>query len=88
MKKYHHKPTFGVKSGSKSWTPYVEDRNSQDPPVNVLEMYSSHPTPAEKMGIHVAKKPEVDGGVFVFLARWSKQRMSTGGRRSAGYRER
>lgn len=31
MKKYHHSPTFGVRSVSVSCMPYVERRNSQDP---------------------------------------------------------
>ncbi len=33
MKKYHHNPTFGVRSGINRWNPYVDERNSQDPPV-------------------------------------------------------
>lgn len=33
MKKYHHSPTFGVKSGKRSCTPYVEGMNSQDPEI-------------------------------------------------------
>lgn len=31
MKKYHQSPTFGVRSVSVSWMPYVEDRNSHEP---------------------------------------------------------
>jgi len=29
MKKYHHNPIFGVKSGSKSRVPYTDDKNDQ-----------------------------------------------------------
>lgn len=38
MKKYHHRPTLGVKSGSRSRTPYVAARNSQEP-VRSAERY-------------------------------------------------
>ena len=31
MKKYHHSPIFGVRSGRKSWMPYVLERNDHDP---------------------------------------------------------
>ena len=33
MKKYHHRPTLGVRSGSRRWTPYVDMKNSVEPPV-------------------------------------------------------
>jgi len=31
IKKYHQRPTFGVRSGRRSCTPYVEETNSHDP---------------------------------------------------------
>lgn len=42
MKKYHQRPTLGVKSGSKRWTPYVDWRNSHDWPVNRYDMIMNH----------------------------------------------
>ncbi len=68
IKKYHQSPTFGVKSGRRSCTPYVEEMNSQDPPFKALEMYSSQAIPAEKTEMYVASKVDADGGVFVVLA--------------------
>jgi len=51
MKKYHQSPTFGVKSGKSRWTPYVEDRNSHEPPVKMLDMYKYHAMLAEKIDV-------------------------------------
>jgi hypothetical protein len=31
MKKYHQSPTLGVRSGSNSGVPYVDDRNCHEP---------------------------------------------------------
>jgi hypothetical protein len=33
MKKYHQRPTLGVRSGTRRWKPYVADMNSQKFPV-------------------------------------------------------
>lgn len=42
MKKYHHSPTFGVKSGRSRWTPYVDAKYSDDPPVRIFERWKNH----------------------------------------------
>lgn len=31
MKKYHHKPILGVRSGTRSWKPYVAGMKSHEP---------------------------------------------------------
>jgi len=85
MKKYHHSPTLGVRSGSRRWTPYAEDKNFQDPPARALDIYNSHPILAENIDIYLAEKAAGEGAPFADFARWSKHSRSNGGRRRAGY---
>ena len=42
MKKYHHSPTFGVRSGRRRGVPYVDHKNCVDP-VIIIEAYSKAP---------------------------------------------
>ena len=49
MKKYHQSPTLGVKSGKRRCTPYVDERNSHDPPVKRYEIYKNHAMLAKNM---------------------------------------
>lgn len=88
MKKYHHKPTFGVKSGSRRCTPYVDDRNSQDPPVVRYDMYSSTDIPPAKKAECKAANDAALGGETLSVNRRSKQSKINGGRRRTGYSER
>ncbi len=68
MKKYHHKPTLGVKSGSRSWTPYVEDRNSHDPVMREDICSSEYSEPPTAMAFPVTKL-YIDSGFFNGLRR-------------------
>ena len=68
MKKYHQSPTFGVKSGRSKWTPYVDARYSDEPPVRVFERCKNHAMLAEKMEIYVTIMKGAFGGVLVSLA--------------------
>lgn len=53
IKKYHQSPTFGVKSGRRRCTPYVDDRYS-DEPVRTLERCKNHAMLAENADTYVA----------------------------------
>ena len=60
MKKYHQSPTLGVRSGKRRWTPYVEERNSHDPPIKIYEIYKNHAMLAKNMTEYVGKNREPD----------------------------
>lgn len=86
IKKYHHKPTFGVRSGSNSCTPYVDDINSQEP-VIIEDMYNREDIdPAADMTF-LKTKPKRDWSPL-FGRRRSKHKRINGGRRRIGYIER
>ena len=51
MKKYHQSPTFGVKSGSSIWTPYVDERNSHEYPVIKNETINKVPIAIRRIEI-------------------------------------
>lgn len=68
MKKYHQSPTFGVKSGRSRWTPYVDARYSDEPPVKTFERCKNHAMLAEKAEAYIAVEKDAFGGVFVSLA--------------------
>ena len=87
MKKYHHSPMFGVKSGMSNCTPYVEERNSQDPPARALEMYNSHANPAPKIAVCFAEYNQIDDGALPSCAFRSWQSSMRGTSRRAGYIE-
>ena len=88
MKKYHQSPTFGVKSGRSRWTPYVDARYSDEPPVRTFERYKNHAMLAEKTETYVAIEKDAVGGVLESLAFRSSQRRIRGGSKRAGYSER
>ena len=67
MKKYHHSPTFGVKSGSSRWTPYVDARYS-DEPVRTFERCKNHAMLAEKTERYVAVDEVAFIGALASLA--------------------
>ena len=68
MKKYHQSPTFGVRSGNKSWTPYVEATNSHDLPVIRYDIYSRVPIAMKRKTTFERIKPVTFGGDFICLA--------------------
>lgn len=81
MKKYHQSPTFGVKSGSKRCTPYVERRNSQDWPVSIYDMVKSQAKDPKKKADNLKAMFDFDP------ADWSWHKRIMGGSKRAGYRE-
>ena len=87
MKKYHHRPILGVKSGSSNCTPYVDARNSHEPPIRRLDMYSSQPTPAVKIPNFWPANFHNERGRLSSSITLSKDRSMSGGRRRAGYIE-
>ena len=83
MKKYHHRPTLGVKSGNSRWTPYVDDMNFQDP-VKRKDSDIRHamlPTNAVACDMEKYTIPRDD---FSLLDLASKLRRMSGGSSSAG----
>lgn len=68
MKKYHQSPTFGVRSGNRRCTPYVDAMNSHDPPVIRYDMYNRIPMAIKKKTTFERPNPIAFGGVFVRLA--------------------
>ena len=83
IKKYHHKPTLGVRSGSKRRTPYVAARKSHDP-VKKADTASNVPVTAVKPSVCMIVNDQALGVVFVFAARASYKRTRSGGKRSSG----
>lgn len=74
MKKYHHNPTFGVRSGSKRWTPYVEARNSHELPVMRYDSPRRVATAAKKMVVCVVANLESEKVVGVRVVEWRWRR--------------
>jgi hypothetical protein len=70
MKKYHHNPTFGVRSGSSSGVPYVLAMNCHDP-VKVYERYNSPDIVTAKPARCVRMNVIDAFSDFERLARWS-----------------
>jgi hypothetical protein len=68
MKKYHQRPTFGVKSGSRSWTPYVERRNSHDPVIREDICRSEYKDPATAKAL-LNTKLKTDSELLVWRLR-------------------
>jgi hypothetical protein len=56
MKKYHHSPTLGVRSGSNRCTPYVEYRNSHEFEVMKYDSPSNPAIAARNIPVCVAAK--------------------------------
>lgn len=87
MKKYHQRPTFGVRSGSKRRTPYVACRKSHEP-VMKAEAESKAPIAAAKPKVWIMVKAHTSGLDFVFMVRESYSKTIKGGKRSMGCIER
>jgi hypothetical protein len=87
MKKYHQSPTFGVRSGRRSRTPYVAARKSHEP-VMKADAASNAPIATARPKVWAAVKDQTSGLVFVFVARVSYRRTIRGGKRSIGCMER
>ena len=83
MKKYHHSPTFGVRSGSRRRTPYVAARKSHEP-VKRADAASRALHTAAKPSVCMMVNDQAFGVVFVFVARASYRRTSRGGKRRIG----
>jgi hypothetical protein len=83
MKKYHQRPTFGVKSEKRSRTPYVAPRKSHEPVMNA-DPESNAPTAAARLKVCVAVKDHTSDFDCVFAARASYRRTRSGGNRSMG----
>lgn len=78
MKKYHHKPTFGVRSGKRRRTPYVAAKKSQDP-VREADAARSVPLTAARPSVCVIVNDQALGVDLVLAARASYRRMRSGG---------
>lgn len=87
MKKYHHRPTLGVRSGKSRWTPYVEEMNSQEP-VRRNDSDMKHAMLPRKADVLERAKKRMLGTDFSLLYLASKLRRMSGGSRSAGYSDR
>ena len=59
---------FGVRSGRSNCTLYVEDMNSHDPPVRMLEMYRNQTLVAKKREVYLMAKVLIGGVSFLSLA--------------------
>ena len=70
MKKYHHKPTLGVRSGSRRRTPYVAAKKSHEP-VRKAEAASRAPTVAIRAAECMATKDQTFEVDFVLAVRAS-----------------
>jgi hypothetical protein len=70
IKKYHQRPTLGVRSGSRSRTPYVAARKSHDP-VMKADAASNAPIATARPRVWTAVKDQTLGVVFVLIARVS-----------------
>lgn len=71
MKKYHHRPTFGVKSGTNKWKPYVADTNSQKFPVMRYDRLSSAAMLQRNLIACRTMKTTTFGGWRAFCTCWS-----------------
>jgi hypothetical protein len=70
MKKYHQRPTLGVRSGSRSRTPYVAAIKSHEPVIKA-DVESNAPITTARPKVCTAVKVQILGFVFVFMARVS-----------------
>jgi hypothetical protein len=86
MKKYHHSPTFGVKSGRSNWTPYVDSTNSQDP-VIIDEIWRSECMNPARPKRFRKTKPYTESFCRFDPFR-SKHKSANGGKSNIGYIER
>ena len=84
MKKYHQRPAFGVKSGSRSCTAYVEVRNSHEPPVTAKDMQSRKAMLARNVAVYFAKSIVWLLDFFASFAGLSVLSKSIGGSSKAG----
>ena len=87
MKKYHHSPTLGVRSGSSSRTPYVASRKSHEPKSNA-EPPNRAPQATRRPKVCRAVKAKGDGGCFDLSRRASYSKSRSGGNRRIGCMER
>ena len=87
MKKDHHRPTLGVKSGSNRWTPYVDARNSHEPPVMPYDSPPSLATVAANTAASPAAKLPNEQG-FRSTGSESYASKTIGGSSSRGYSDR
>lgn len=83
MKKYHHSPTLGVRSGKRRRTPYVAAKKSHEP-VKRADAASRAPLTAAKPNVCVMANAQGLGVDFVFAARASYKRTRSGGKRRIG----
>lgn len=86
MKKYHQSPTFGVRSGNNRCTPYVDARNSHDPPVMRYDSPSSPATAPVNTPVIFVAYALSDEDPVVFAE--SNESRIIGGRSRIGYRDR
>lgn len=83
MKKYHQRPTLGVKSGNSKWTPYVDDMNFQDP-VKRKDSDMRHAMLPTNAVARDTPKYTILANDFSLLYLASKLRSMSGGSSSAG----
>jgi hypothetical protein len=83
MKKYHQRPTFGVRSGSRRRTPYVAATKSHEP-VMKAEVASKAPRATAKPTACVMIKGHKLGSEPVFAVRVSYNKTKSGGKSSIG----
>lgn len=87
MKKYHQRPTLGVRSGSSRRTPYVDPRKSHEP-VMKAEAESKAPIASANPSVCAIMNGQTAGFDCLFAARVLYRRTSSGGKRSIGCMER
>jgi hypothetical protein len=83
MKKYHQRPTLGVRSGSKRRTPYVAAKKSQEP-VRKAEANSKAPTAAARPSVCAMIKEGRCGVEFFLRTLASYSRTIKGGKSRMG----
>lgn len=83
VKKYHHNPTLGVRSGRSSRTPYVASKKSQEPE-SWADASSNAPLAASKPTVCTAVKTMGLGAVLALSVRASYNNTSSGGNRRIG----
>jgi hypothetical protein len=83
VKKYHHSPTLGVRSGRSSRTPYVASKKPHEPESSA-DANSKVPLTTTRPKVCTAVKTKALGAVVVFSERASYSRTSSGGNRRTG----
>ena len=83
IKKYHHRPTFGVRSGIRRRTPYVAPKKSHEPVKNA-EPARRAPIAAAKPRVWATTNEAVFGVDLLFSAFASYSRTISGGKRRIG----